>query len=55
MPEPPQSHTTILDDLPAGRDALDFQPYIDTLAGIIASPNTSTPLTIGVFGTGNGS
>ena len=46
-----KSHTTLLDDLPAGKDALDFQPYIDTLADIIASPNTRTPLTIGVFGT----
>ena len=43
-------NTYILDDLPARRDALDFQPYIDTLADVIASPNTQTPLTIGVFG-----
>ena len=42
--------TYILDDLPAQRDALDFQPYIDTLADVISSPNTQTPLTIGVFG-----
>ncbi|NUM44892.1 MAG: SUMF1/EgtB/PvdO family nonheme iron enzyme [Anaerolineales bacterium] len=50
MPSNP-SRTTILDDLPAGKDALDFQPYIDTLADILSSPNTRTPLTIGVFGT----
>ncbi len=43
--------TYILDDLPAETDALDFAPYINTLAGLIQSPNTSTPLTIGVFGT----
>ncbi|MBN2548834.1 MAG: hypothetical protein JXB15_06740 [Anaerolineales bacterium] len=43
--------TYILDDLPAERDALDFAPYVNTLAGLIQSPNTSTPLTIGVFGT----
>ncbi len=43
--------TSILDDLPADRDALDFGPYIATLADIIASPATRTPLTIGVFGT----
>ncbi|MEA3349445.1 MAG: P-loop NTPase fold protein, partial [Chloroflexota bacterium] len=42
--------TYILGDLPADHDALDFQPYIDTLADVIASPNTQTPLTIGVFG-----
>ncbi|MEA2008165.1 MAG: P-loop NTPase fold protein, partial [Chloroflexota bacterium] len=42
--------TYILGDLPAERDALDFQPYIDTLADVVSSPNTQTPLTIGVFG-----
>ena len=41
----------ILDDLPADEDALDFSPYVATLADIIASPSTRTPLTIGVFGT----
>lgn len=41
----------LLDDLPADIDALDFKPYIDTLADIISSSSTSTPLTIGVFGT----
>ena len=40
----------ILDDLPAEVDQLDFQPYIDTLAEVIRSRNTRTPLTIGVFG-----
>ena len=45
------SYTTILDDLPAERDALNFQPYIDTIADIVTSPKTSAPLTIGVFGT----
>lgn len=45
------SSTPILDDLPADRDALDFGPYIATLADIVASPTTRTPLTIGVFGT----
>jgi formylglycine-generating enzyme required for sulfatase activity len=43
--------TNILDDLPTDRDSLDFQPYVDTLVDIIESPNTHTPLTIGVFGT----
>ncbi|MGH2521959.1 MAG: P-loop NTPase fold protein, partial [Anaerolineales bacterium] len=43
--------TFILDDLPCDRDALDFEPYVATLADIIASPSTRTPLTIGVFGT----
>ncbi len=32
---------SLLDDLPSDRDALDFEPYVATLA----------PLTIGVFGT----
>ncbi|HBY06357.1 MAG TPA: hypothetical protein DEH22_00655, partial [Chloroflexi bacterium] len=45
-----QNDLYILDDLPAQRDTLDFQPYIDTLAEVIASRNTRTPLTIGVFG-----
>jgi len=42
--------TYILDDLPAEVDALDFRPYVEALAAIIESPNTHTPLTIGVFG-----
>ena len=41
----------ILDDLPADRDSLDFTPYINTLIKIASSPNTRTPLTIGIFGT----
>jgi len=42
---------SLLDDLPTDRDALGFEPYVATLADIIASPSTRTPLTIGVFGT----
>lgn len=41
---------SLLDDLPAHRDALDFEPYVETLADIVSSPKTSTPLTVGVFG-----
>jgi hypothetical protein len=50
MPDdaPPAS---LLDDLPTDRDALDFDPYVAALAGLVASPATRTPLTIGVFGT----
>jgi len=40
----------ILDDLPTGRDALDFGPYVDALADILLDPATHTPLTMGVFG-----
>jgi hypothetical protein len=40
--------TYILDDLPTDTDALDFQPYVDTLVDVIQSGGT--PLTIGVFG-----
>ena len=40
----------ILNDLPARKDALDFQPYVETIAGIVFSESVSTPLTIGVFG-----
>jgi predicted KAP-like P-loop ATPase len=47
--KPPDSH--ILTDLPTDKDALDFTPYVRTLANEIRSPNTATPLTIGVFGT----
>lgn len=46
----PENQIAILDDLPAGQDALGFDPYIATLADIITSPKTRTPLTIGVFG-----
>jgi formylglycine-generating enzyme required for sulfatase activity len=42
---------SLLDDLPTDRDTLDFEPYVATLADLIASPATRTPLTIGVFGT----
>lgn len=39
-----------LDDLPAEADGLDFAPYVETLAGLLGSPQTRTPLTLGVFG-----
>jgi formylglycine-generating enzyme required for sulfatase activity len=42
---------SILTDLPTQEDALDFEPYVRTLANVIRSANTATPLTIGVFGT----
>jgi formylglycine-generating enzyme required for sulfatase activity len=45
------SDINILTDLPTHEDALDFAPYIRTLANVIRSPNTATPLTIGIFGT----
>ena len=41
---------SILSDQPARDDQLDFAPYAETLAEIIADPNMETPLTIGVFG-----
>ncbi|MBN1992174.1 MAG: hypothetical protein JW953_05690, partial [Anaerolineae bacterium] len=47
---PAQTKYPILTDRPAGKDGLDFQPYIDALAELIIDPATSTPLTIGVFG-----
>ncbi|WKZ44022.1 MAG: SUMF1/EgtB/PvdO family nonheme iron enzyme [Anaerolineales bacterium] len=40
--------TYIVNDQPTERDALDFTPYVETLADIIQTGNT--PLTIGVFG-----
>ena len=40
--------TYIVNDLPTGVDALDFKPYVETLADIAQTGNT--PLTIGVFG-----
>lgn len=43
------SKTYIVNDQPTERDALDFTPYVETLADIIQTGNT--PLTIGVFGT----
>ncbi|MBN2043804.1 MAG: SUMF1/EgtB/PvdO family nonheme iron enzyme, partial [Anaerolineales bacterium] len=47
---PDEQGSMIVNDLPADKDALDFMPYVLTLADIIESPTTSTPLTIGVFG-----
>jgi formylglycine-generating enzyme required for sulfatase activity len=42
------SKTYIVNDQPTEKDALDFTPYVETLADIIQTGNT--PLTIGVFG-----
>lgn len=42
------SKTYIVNDQPTEEDALDFTPYVETLADIIQTGNT--PLTIGVFG-----
>ena len=41
---------SILSDQPADEDRLDFGPYAQTLADVVADPDTDTPLTIGVFG-----
>ena len=46
---PDQEKTITVNDLPASKDALDFMPYIETLAEVVESSNT--PLTIGIFGT----
>jgi formylglycine-generating enzyme required for sulfatase activity len=46
---PNDSKTYIVNDQPTEKDALDFTPYVETLADIIQTGNT--PLTIGVFGT----
>jgi formylglycine-generating enzyme required for sulfatase activity len=46
---PDASKTYIVNDQPTDTDALDFTPYVETLADIIQTGNT--PLTIGVFGT----
>lgn len=46
---PNVSKTYIVNDQPTETDALDFTPYVETLADIIQTGNT--PLTIGVFGT----
>jgi predicted KAP-like P-loop ATPase len=43
------SKTYIVNDQATETDALDFTPYVETLADIIQTGNT--PLTIGVFGT----
>ncbi len=44
-----EQKTITVNDLPASQDALDFRPYIETLAEVVESSNT--PLTIGIFGT----
>lgn len=43
--------SAVLDDLPTEEDRLDFAPYVETLADLVTSPATRTPLTLGVFGT----
>lgn len=40
----------VLPDVPALEDKLNFGPYVWTLRDIILSPDTLTPLTIGIFG-----
>jgi formylglycine-generating enzyme required for sulfatase activity len=50
MTDKATTYPPILDDLPAGEDALGFQPYVDALADIVRDPNTCTPLTLGIFG-----
>lgn len=45
----PANKTYIVNDQPTEEDALDFTPYVETLADIAQTGNT--PLTIGVFGT----
>jgi len=37
-------------DKPSKKDYLDFKPYAESLASLIARKETQTPLTIGVFG-----
>lgn len=48
--QPNPALVSILSDQPAEEDQLNFAPYAQTLADIIADPGTDTPLTIGVFG-----
>ncbi len=45
-----QNRALSLSDRLARQDQLDFAPYRKTLSGLIAHPDTDTPLTIGVFG-----
>jgi hypothetical protein len=45
----PSPKTYIVNDQVTETDALDFTPYVETLADIIQTGDT--PLTIGVFGT----
>ena len=42
--------STFFPDQPATRDDLDFQSYAETLASLIGSERTRTPLTVGIFG-----
>lgn len=44
-----ENKTYIVNDQPTEKDALDFTPYVETLADIAQTGNT--PLSIGVFGT----
>lgn len=46
----PSFAPAILDDLPATRDNLRFESYVTTLADIVTSQRTKTPLTVGIFG-----
>jgi len=46
-----QESTTFVPDQPSKLDYLDFGPYVSALVDLIVSPNTQTPVTLGIFGT----
>ena len=41
---------TFIPDQPSKSDHLDFDPYVNALVDLLLSPNTQTPLTLGIFG-----
>jgi tetratricopeptide (TPR) repeat protein len=43
--------TTFVPDQPSRSDYLDFGPYVSALVDLVVSPNTQTPVTLGIFGT----
>jgi len=50
MAQPSTRIPAVLPDVPDVDDKLDFALYANTLRNIILNPNTTTPLTIGIFG-----
>jgi len=48
---PQPAGITFIPDQPRPEDYLDFLPYVKALAELISSPQTKTPVTLGLFGT----
>ena len=48
--QPQPVRATFISDQPKPEDHLDFRPYVTALTELISSPQTMTPITLGLFG-----